>query len=332
MTEVANAALARGTPEEHGLTFCVAMPTRGRPALAIRALEAVVPQLVEGDELVVVDNGSPAEDVRRVEAWLDAHGGQGRLVVEERAGVSAARNRALEETAARVVCFIDDDVRVAPDWLGALRNAWADAGPSTAAIGGPMRPDWQAPRPSWLPDRALFVLSVLDLGPVRRRLDQQPGSGYLWGGNISLRRDAAQAVGGFRSDTIYLERVRPNVSSQVLTTARSGEEEDVQTRLAAAGWEVWYEPGAAVDHAIPPERVSEAFFRDFYRQLGYQQAMRGRSRAAGAALIGWAALRYVVCRVLRRPDARFSTFLAVQGWALVRRLPRTRPPQTAGRA
>jgi glycosyltransferase involved in cell wall biosynthesis len=299
-------------------SFCVVMPTRGRPELAIRALSSVIPQLADPDSLLVVDNGSSPEHVARLDEWLAEHCLNARLVREDRPGVSHARSRALSEATATIVCFIDDDVRVCEGWLGALKEAWQTAEGSVAAIGGPMRADWQAPRPPWLLDQSLSILSILELGPERQRLHQQPLTGYLWGGNMSFRREAALAAGGFRPDQVYLEKIRPATTQSRITTARSGEEEELQRRLALQGWEVWYEPRAAVDHLIPVERTTPTFFRDYYRQLGLFDAVRDRHKVHAVVALARGLARYVIFTALRRPDAYMSRFYIARAWAHLR--------------
>jgi len=180
-----------------GLT--VAVPTRDRQGRLPGALEAIASELGREDELLVVDNGSTDRTGAAAEAFLGDMPG-GRLVSEPAGGISAARNRALREARNPVVCFVDDDVRVQPGWLSALRSAWSGSTPNVACIGGPLLPDWQAPRPAWLADYLLYVISALDLGDERRRLDQTLRVGYAWGGNMSIRAEPALALGGFRED------------------------------------------------------------------------------------------------------------------------------------
>src|SRR5262245_28253090 len=158
-----------------GLT--VAVPTRDRQERLRGALAAIAAELGPSDELLVVENGSTDETRAVARAFL-ADVPAGKLVSEPAGGISAARNRALREAGHPVVCFVDDDVRVQPGWLAALRGAWHDSASTVACIGGPLLPQWQAPRPAWLADYLLYVVSVLDLGGLRRRLDQAPRVGF----------------------------------------------------------------------------------------------------------------------------------------------------------
>jgi glycosyltransferase involved in cell wall biosynthesis len=298
----------------------VALPTRDRRDLALGALEALVPQLRPGDELIVVDNGSSDGTGEAVLAWLSRRFPAGRLLEVAERSLSLSRNAALAAASTPVVCFIDDDERPQPDWLETLRSAWAGAGPQVAAIGGPKRIVWEAPRPPWLRDDLLYVVNGADRGAERRTLDQTPGRGYLSGGNLSLRRSAGLAVGGFEPDRAYLDALRrrdPRHRPR-LPTARSGEEEDLQRRLAAAGWEVLFEPEAVVRHLVPAERLTESFFRDFFHQRGVLHAAVGRrGRAAALRHLARASVRFAALALLARPDARAATFDWVYGWALL---------------
>jgi hypothetical protein len=217
------------------------------------------------------------------------------------------------------VCFVDDDVRVQPGWLAALRGAWSESAPTVACIGGPLLPEWQAPRPDWLADYLLYVVSVLDLGGERRRLDQAPQVGYAWGGNMSIRVQAALSLGGFDPDL----GVRPEDHSD------RGEEEELQRRFAEAGFETWYEPAAAALHLVPPERVTEDYFADAFRARGRSEARGGKGRARGLATLGRGLARYGALTALRRPEAPTARFTCAYGWALLTTSRDPRPPAAA---
>jgi glucosyl-dolichyl phosphate glucuronosyltransferase len=287
-----------------GLT--VAVPTRDRRERLTGALEAIAGELGGGDELLVVDNGSSDGTAATAAAFL-ARVPAGRLVSEAEGGVSAARNAALREARHPVVCFVDDDVRVRPGWLAALRSAWSESAANVACIGGPLLPEWQAPRPAWVADYLLYVLSILDLGGERRRLEQAPGVGYAWGGNMSVRVEPALALGGFDPN----RGVRPGDPSD------RGEEEELQRRFAQAGLETWYEPAAVASHLVPPERLTEDFFADAFRARGRREARGGKGRARGVAALGRGAARYGVLRALGRAEAPTARFTCAYGWALL---------------
>jgi glycosyltransferase involved in cell wall biosynthesis len=286
--------------------LCVAVATRDRSPLVVQALASVSGQLRDADELIVVDNGSRDGTREAVRKWLEVHCPAGRLVHEPAGGVSAARNAALRQTKAPIVCFLDDDERADPSWLQALRGAWAASNARVGMIGGPMRADWGAARPPWLADYLLYAVSVLDLGSERRRLDERAGE-CVWGGNMSLRVAAAEDVGGFAAELGH----RPGVPYG------RGEEEELQHRLVEAGWEIWYEPTAAIDHLIGPERLTHAYFRTSFRNQALRDAAAGRSRVRALRVLTRAAMRYIVLRLIRSPAAVTATFTWAYGWTLL---------------
>ncbi|WP_246107497.1 glycosyltransferase family 2 protein [Puniceibacterium confluentis] len=91
------------------------------PRLA-RCLDALMPQLGAGVELLVVDNASsaPLDPVRA--AWPEL-----RIVTEPLKGAAMARNRGVAETTAPHLFFLDSDCVPAPDWLAVAQQVAARA-------------------------------------------------------------------------------------------------------------------------------------------------------------------------------------------------------------
>ena len=94
----------------------VVIPVRNRPRVIASALQSVSAQTLEDWELVVVDDGSTDETPQVLEQWA-ARDNRIRVVTQDWAGVSAARNRGLKEARGRYVAFLDSDNRWRPDFL-----------------------------------------------------------------------------------------------------------------------------------------------------------------------------------------------------------------------
>jgi succinoglycan biosynthesis protein ExoM len=98
-------------------------------------------------DVLVVDN-DPAQSARPVVETLAAE--RVRYVPEPVPGIAAARNRVLDETAADLLVFIDDDERPQAGWLAALlatraaTGAVAVAGAVVSAFDGDLDPWVQA--------------------------------------------------------------------------------------------------------------------------------------------------------------------------------------------
>jgi hypothetical protein len=114
-----------------------------------------------------------------------------------------------------------------------------------AAVAGRVRLAWPGAAPRWLVPELEGLFSGLDLGDAPRLLEPNE---WPFAVNMSVRRDVAQAVGGF---TPRLGRVGHDLISN--------EEIDFCVRLRRGGWTIAYEPRATVFHVVPPERVSASF-------------------------------------------------------------------------
>ncbi len=83
-----------------------------------RCLAALEGQVVDGIEVVVVDNNSAVDlsALRQRFAWV-------RFLVELRKGAAHARNLGVKATTARELFFLDADCLPAPDWIAVAREA-----------------------------------------------------------------------------------------------------------------------------------------------------------------------------------------------------------------
>jgi len=89
-----------------------------------------------------------------------------RYVIEERPGVAAVRNRALDETGGRdLLVFIDDDEEPEPGWLAALVGLWASTG--CQAVAGPVIPAYEVEPEAWVRQGEFFVRRTWPTGTVR---------------------------------------------------------------------------------------------------------------------------------------------------------------------
>ncbi len=106
------------------MTVSVVIPHRNRAALLEQALASLDRQeLSPGVDLdvVVVDNGSMDES----HAVAASHGAR-TVQLGRNLGVSRALNRGIEESRGEWVVLLNNDVRLAPDWLAKLLRAAAE--------------------------------------------------------------------------------------------------------------------------------------------------------------------------------------------------------------
>ena len=198
----------------------VVICTRDRPELLGDALDATLPTLRDGDELVVVDSASTGDATRTVAEARDV-----RVIRATRPGLSRARNLGVAATSADIVVFTDDDCRPQPGWLEHLSAPFDDTevgfvlGQVRADVDNPHLPfDAARPRP---PARFAGATDPIELGN---------------GACMAFRRAAWVSCGG--AD----ERLGAG------TRLRSAEDHDLFVRLLHHGWTGVYDPDALVLH------------------------------------------------------------------------------------
>ncbi|MGZ6695731.1 MAG: glycosyltransferase family 2 protein [Solirubrobacteraceae bacterium] len=198
----------------------VAVPTQRRASYLEVALASLAPQAsAAGAELLVVDDG-PDEATR---ATALRHGAR-YLHHDRPRGLNAARNTALDATAAELVCFVDDDVEATPGWLAALLGAAAACPDEVGVFTGPIHARFDGHRFRTC-GREGPPVTFLDLGPRDR------DAPHAWGANMAVRRSAIARAGRFdEARELY------------------GDEQEWQARLTAAGGRIRYVAAAALDH------------------------------------------------------------------------------------
>lgn len=183
----------------------IAICTRDRPVELTRCVESVLVSARRGQkrdvELILVDDGTLSEVVTTdLRARVTAAG----LTFRARrnvlgSGLFLARLAAIGQALGEVILFLDDDVTVAPDYLGTLFSLFEHY-PAAAGIGGVDELDRPRPWPVHLLHRLFLVdsgrpgsLSVSGYagslhGWAVQRADFM--SEYLAGFNMAFRRSA----------------------------------------------------------------------------------------------------------------------------------------------
>ena len=186
-------------------------------------------------EVLVVDNDPDAgarDQVAALAARLPAQ--RVRYVHEPRAGIAAARNRALDEAGDHdVLVFVDDDERPSEGWLGLLLATHAEHG--GCGVVGPVVSDFEVRLDDWVVMGGFFD---------RRRLPTGTTTDVAATNNLLLDV-AAVRRGGVRFD----ERLGLSGGSDTLFTRRL---------VAAEGPLVWCDEAVVTD-VVPAARVTRSW-------------------------------------------------------------------------
>lgn len=246
------------------------IPTYNRSASLLRALRSVAAQRLDPALwcCLIIDNNSTDDTAEVVARFAADHPTLSiRCVKEERAGVSHARNRALQEATTELVCSIDDDERINPDFVEAYLRFF-DAHPEAVVAGGRIVAEYEEGRPAWQSRwTEQLIANPIDRGTT---VHPFPEGKLPGGGNMGFRREAALEV-GFATEL-----------GRVGGVLLGGEENDFFLRLREAGYPLWYLPEATIWHIIPPEKCTLDYLKRLARNNGISQsrraALRGTSR------------------------------------------------------
>lgn len=181
-------------PDLAACAISVVVPAFNAERTIARTLGSILTQTSQPTEIIVVDDGS-VDNTASVVHNLNAPAI--RLVRQENAGVSAARNRGWMEARSEVVAFCDADDVWAPTFLEAIRRlVWAYphavAYATSYRIVPPDAPAYDA-RLIGVPFQGEYGV-ISDYFALAARSDPPVNSS-----SIAVRRSVLQAIGGFRA-------------------------------------------------------------------------------------------------------------------------------------
>ncbi|WP_186315159.1 glycosyltransferase family 2 protein [Curtobacterium sp. BH-2-1-1] len=241
----------------------VVIGTRDRPEDLRTCLRSVLASTWPDLEVVVADSAPTTSATRDVVASIADP--RVTYVLEARPGVARARNAGLAVATGEVVAFTDDDVVVDPDWVTAVAGAFARDADVACVTGLVPSAELRTPTQRWFDERVTWARNT------RRRVfraAEPPADLPLFpfsvgafgtGANVSLRRSAAVALGGF-DDALG-----------VGTPTKGGEDLDVFVRVLSSGAALAVEPSAVVWH----------------RHRSEPAALRAQAVGYGAGLGAW---------------------------------------------
>jgi GT2 family glycosyltransferase len=218
------------------------------------AVESVLLQTSPTHELIVVIDHNETLLDRARRRWPAVCV----LANEEQRGLSGARNTGVRYATGEIVAFLDDDARADSAWLAVVASAYADT--SVIGTGGLARADWRGGRARWFPSEFDWVVGCSYRGlPRGRTAVRNP-----IGANMSFRRDAVLAVGGFAHGLGRVGRVPLGCEETELA---------IRVRRAHPGSVVLHLPDACVDHLVTEQRATWSYFRSRCWAEGLSKAL-----------------------------------------------------------
>lgn len=222
--------------------YSVIIPTHNREEILKEVLTSFkkMEGLLEIDfELIIIANACIDETVSTALDLLANVTFKHKVIVEETAGLSVARNRGITESEGDVIVFLDDDVKMNKLWLVGLDKSFKNS--DFDIIGGKISLWWKdCFEPSWFTTYERRLLGFNDHGDQLCRATPS----MVFGGNFAFKKEVLDSVGGF--DTKF---------GRVAGSKGAGEESDFVTRATKQAFSVGYSPWFEINHLVTSDKI-----------------------------------------------------------------------------
>lgn len=223
-------------------------------------------------EILVIDNNSGDKTPSVIKQQTEAANDLGitlRSAMENRQGLSFARNRGIREAAADNIVFFDDDIRATETLIPAWCTFFKE-NPEALAGGGRIHVQFDAPRPDWMSHFLLPLLGYHDLG---NKTKKYPAGKYPFGGNMGFRKSILNRIGHFNTEL-------GRKGSQLY----AAEEKELFQRIRKHSESIQYLPDAFLYHRVDASRLKKAFIQKQAVGLGRSMKMQLKDASSAAYL------------------------------------------------
>jgi len=232
----------------------IIIPTRNRLASLGRlfaSLSLSLNKTKASREIFVVNNGDVENSAKILDLAREA-----KLDIEllgPTPGKSWGLNEGLQRAKGKIICPLDDDVVVAPDWAAKLLGAFERTG--FDAIQGKILPGVDPEGRPADPGRLReYNIPIIDYGEEIREIRG------LTGTNGSFKREVFEKVG------FYDTRLGPGASG-------FSEDTEYSVRIRREGFKIGYTPHAVVYHELNPARYGLTVKREVQYRKGLSRSI-----------------------------------------------------------
>ncbi len=236
------------------LVICTYNRCRYLPeTLASLTKQTLLPALYE---IIIVDNASTDDTAGICKTFIQQHAHMPvRYCYEAKKGLSAARNRGMNEALSLIVNYVDDDVILPADYLRQMLEFFIQH-PQAQGAGGKVIPKYESgTEPVWMNKYLNGFVGKVDYGDAIRKFEKPMK--YPVGCNMAYKKNMLLQAGGFnealqfRSDDKYIFQQVHKYSS-----------------------EIFYVPAACLQHYIDKHRLELSNFKTLFLKTGNEEKKR----------------------------------------------------------
>jgi len=187
---------------------------------------------------------------------------QFRMVTENKQGLSHARNRAYTEAGSSLILYIDDDVRLKPDFVEkSLQNIHTL--PGLKCAGGRIYVSFDGIDPGWIPPELMPMFGLHDLGDNKKKY---PKDNFPRGGNMMIHKELFEQAAMFDTNL-----------GRTGSLMKGSEEKAFFDRARKKGYTPWYLPEITLWHRIGKHRLRKKYLEQQSIGIGRSEYLRLQS-------------------------------------------------------
>jgi glycosyltransferase involved in cell wall biosynthesis len=248
------------------MQLSVVIPTHNpRPDYLNRVLDGLARQTLSLQEweAVIVDNASDYPVANVVDLGWNPNG---KIIREEKLGLTAARLAGFSASSGDVIALVDDDNVLAPDYLATavqLAESHPFLGSWSGCVELVFEPGSAAPPPSW---RSYLTERFCEKAVWSN--DPSHNASTPWGAGMCLRRSLAVAY--LQSSEADPDRLKLDLQGRELIY---GGDTDIAYQGCAMGLGKGVFPGLKVSHLIPAARCERAYLLRVIEGHAYSEVL-----------------------------------------------------------
>lgn len=241
--------------------FTIAIPTYNGANRLPELIERLQKQINTDNitwEIIVIDNNSSDNTAELIRTYL-AHWQFPfplKYYLETKQGAAFARARAVKESQAKFIGFLDDDNYPTANWVAAA-YAFSQKYTKAGAFASQIHPDWET-KPS-----ETFVRCIAPFLAITER------------GNLPLiykphNKLLPPSAGLVVNRRAWLDSVpqKPILTGRTKNNTLTGEDLEMLSYIQKHGWEIWYNPEMEIYHQIPNWRLQKEYLLPFFKGIG----------------------------------------------------------------
>lgn len=257
--------------EKNGISTIIC--TYNRQEYIVQCLESIVQQTLDKQlyEIIIVDNNSTDQTAELCKAFMARYSDFNiRYVVETEQGLSAARNRGIQEAKYNIVNYTDDDAEMSSGYLKIILD-YMNAYSNILGLGGKIVAKYENDeRPNWMSRYLEGTVGATFLGETIMPYNKGQ---FPPGNNMTYRKEAFDRYGYFDNDL--------GPKGDALTRC---DEKDIAEALQNDKHTLIYHPEALIYHHVPRARLTDSYQRRQHVGMGISERKRMNKKGMAAII------------------------------------------------